>query len=230
MPFWKKSEGTDRRMDDLKDEILEAMWTARELGESSKEKILSQADGDGTRGVLSEMERDGWVASRGEELFFLPKGETLARELMRRHRLAETLFSCVLELPDGKIHAQACELEHERVLSQETTACVCAFLGHPPACPHGKPIPPGECCRRFQREVQPLVIPLVDGEVGEVYRIVFVSHMAHQSLDRLVAFGVHPGKTVTIHQRKPAYVLAIDESQVAIEEALAKHIFVKRTT
>ena len=30
--------------------------------------------------------------------------------------------------------------------SPEATDRICAFLGHPRACPHGAPIPPGACC------------------------------------------------------------------------------------
>ena len=30
--------------------------------------------------------------------------------------------------------------------SPEATERICSFLGHPKACPHGAPIPPGPCC------------------------------------------------------------------------------------
>ena len=40
-----------------------------------------------------------------------------------------------------ELEATACEFEH--VLSPAVEESVCTFLGHPPVCPHGKPIPPG---------------------------------------------------------------------------------------
>ena len=30
----------------------------------------------------------------------------------------------------------------------EATEKICSFLGHPKTCPHGAPIPAGECCTR----------------------------------------------------------------------------------
>ncbi len=47
---------------------------------------------------------------------------------------------------EQEIEQQACKFEH--ILSPEATDKICTFLGHPAACPHGDPIPPGECCVR----------------------------------------------------------------------------------
>ncbi|HEY6328648.1 MAG TPA: iron dependent repressor, metal binding and dimerization domain protein [Blastocatellia bacterium] len=72
------------------------------------------------------------------------KGEARARGIIRRHRLAEKLFFEKFEMNEEQSEANACQLEH--ILSQEVTDSVCAFLGHPAACPHNKPIPKGSCC------------------------------------------------------------------------------------
>ena len=34
----------------------------------------------------------------------------------------------------------------EHILSPEATDRICSFLGHPRTCPHGSPIPAGQCC------------------------------------------------------------------------------------
>jgi len=34
----------------------------------------------------------------------------------------------------------------EHIIDPEVTASICSFLGHPRKCPHGKPIPSGNCC------------------------------------------------------------------------------------
>jgi DtxR family Mn-dependent transcriptional regulator len=91
------------------------------------------------------MARIGLVTVHGAEIAFTPKGEERARSVIRRHRLAERLFMDVLALRDeGSIEKNACTFEH--ILSAEVTDRICAFLGHPRTCPHGSPIPPGECC------------------------------------------------------------------------------------
>ena len=78
---------------------------------------------------------------------FTPRGQQKATELIRRHRLAERLFTESLGMQDEEeIEEQACKFEH--ILSPEATERICSFLGHPTTCPHGAPIPHGECCTR----------------------------------------------------------------------------------
>jgi len=74
-----------------------------------------------------------------------PRGRQRAADIIRRHRLAERLFTDSLSLDsETEIEQQACKFEH--ILSPEATDKICAFLGHPQTCPHGAPIPPGQCC------------------------------------------------------------------------------------
>ncbi|MBA3914677.1 MAG: ATP-binding cassette domain-containing protein, partial [Acidobacteriales bacterium] len=75
------------------------------------------------------------------------RGRQRAADIIRRHRLAERLFTDSLAMDsETEIEQQACKFEH--ILSQEATEKICAFLGHPRTCPHGAPIPPGPCCGR----------------------------------------------------------------------------------
>jgi putative ABC transport system ATP-binding protein len=76
-----------------------------------------------------------------------PRGRQRAADIIRRHRLAERLFTDSLALDsESEIEQQACKFEH--ILSPEATDKICTFLGHPRTCPHGAPIPPGPCCGR----------------------------------------------------------------------------------
>jgi putative ABC transport system ATP-binding protein len=73
------------------------------------------------------------------------RGRQRAADIIRRHRLAERLFTDSLALESElEIEQQACKFEH--ILSPEATEKICTFLGHPRTCPHGAPIPPGQCC------------------------------------------------------------------------------------
>ncbi|HUK26069.1 MAG TPA: ATP-binding cassette domain-containing protein [Terriglobales bacterium] len=73
------------------------------------------------------------------------RGRKRAADVIRRHRLAERLFTDSLAMDsETEIEEQACKFEH--ILSPGATDKICAFLGHPRTCPHGAPIPPGECC------------------------------------------------------------------------------------
>jgi len=74
-----------------------------------------------------------------------PRGRERAGSIIRRHRLAERLFTDSLAMDsESEIEQQACKFEH--ILSPEATDKICTFLGHPRTCPHGAPIPRGVCC------------------------------------------------------------------------------------
>jgi putative ABC transport system ATP-binding protein len=83
-----------------------------------------------------------------------PRGRRRAGSIIRRHRLAERLFTDSLALDsESEIEQQACKFEH--ILSPEATDKICTFLGHPRTCPHGAAIPPGPCCEAvFSTEIQ----------------------------------------------------------------------------
>ena len=70
---------------------------------------------------------------------------------------------------DGEF--KACQFEH--LLNEGADVKVCTMLNHPTTCPHGKPIPQGDCCRALVRTVEPLVQPLDRLGPGEAGRIVY---------------------------------------------------------
>src|SRR5271156_5787493 len=85
------------------------------------------------------------VGDGGMIVELTPRGRQRAADIVRRHRLAERLFTDSLAMDsETEIEQQACKFEH--ILSPEATDKICAFLGHPRTCPHGALIPPGQCC------------------------------------------------------------------------------------
>ncbi len=183
----------------------------------------------GAGGILDEMSRRGLVrmAGDGEALVTLtPEGSEVARSIIRRHRLAEMLFSQVLSLEEDVTETTACQVEH--ILTNGVTESVCAFLGHPPLCPHGKPIPPGRCCKVFTTEIRPLVSRLLDLRVGESCRVVFIKSARHGRLDRVGSLGLVPGATVKLSQKRPTVVLDIGHTTVALDRPIADEVYVRR--
>ena len=78
---------------------------------------------------------------------FTARGRQRAADIIRRHRLAERLFTETLHMQDeSEVEQQACKFEH--ILSPDATDRICSFLGHPKSCPHGSAIPPGPCCQQ----------------------------------------------------------------------------------
>jgi DtxR family Mn-dependent transcriptional regulator len=210
------------------EELLEAVFTEREQGRDDAAGVLLHAGvhaGGAGAGALAELATAGLVALDGDRVALTDDGEARARAVVRRHRLTERLFKDLLDLGERQMESQACEFEH--ILSPEATDSVCALLGHPPTCPHGKPIPPGDCCGAHPRTVRPLVTGLPAFELGARARIVFIAPKFHDRMDRLAALGVVPGSEIRLHQRAPSYVIEVGETTIALDPEIAAEIYVK---
>ncbi len=211
------------------EELLETVFTEREEHRDQVASVLAQAAPahapDAARADLEALAGEGLLRLDGATVQLTPAGEARARDVVRRHRLTERLFKDLLAVSDTTMEDQACELEH--ILSPEATESVCTVLGHPPTCPHGRPIPPGACCATFQKTVRPLVTGLRHFELGATGRIVFIAPKFHDRMDRLAALGVIPGSELRLHQRSPSYVIEIGETTIALDPEIAGEIFVK---
>ena len=221
--LWGAAGGVE---EDRIDEVLELIWTLREKGVSDLNQLLEQTEDGEVRSILRMMIRDGLFEVEGNRMVLKEKGEEKARELIRRHRLTERLLLEIFEMSEEEVEEEACKLEH--ILSSTVTDSVCSFLGHPPTCIHGKPIPKGECCTKFKKEFRPLVIPLEELRLGEQGRIVFIAPKSHQRLDRLSTLGILPGSLIRMHQKNPSYVLEIGQTTLALDKEIVKDIYVKK--
>jgi putative ABC transport system ATP-binding protein len=135
------------------DHLLEQIWICGEKGKPARAERLHATGPSGRLPVATE-ELAGRVLSRMSDLRLVhlrngevqltPVGSQRARDVVRRHRLAERLFKDTFSIDDSEAHTQACKFEH--IISPELDQRICTFLGHPKTCPHGNPIPPGDCC------------------------------------------------------------------------------------
>jgi DtxR family Mn-dependent transcriptional regulator len=221
--MWGVVDGVD---EDRIDELLELIWTLREKGVSDLDQLLETTQEVEANYILRMMIKDNLFQTEGNRIILKERGEEKAREIIRRHRLTERLLHEIFEMSEEEVEEEACKLEH--ILSPGVTESVCTFLGHPPTCIHGKPIPRGECCAKFKKEMKPLVIPLEELGLGEEGRIVFIAPKSHQRLDRLSTLGIVPGSILRMHQKNPSYVLQIGETTLALDRDIVKNIYVKR--
>jgi DtxR family Mn-dependent transcriptional regulator len=212
------------------DEALEAIWTSTEAGDPTVGRVCRDAVGGATAELLASMESlrlitiDGTGESARVEM--TPEGRKIGRRIIRSHRLAERLVVDVLGVSAELAEAAACEFEH--TLSHDLTDSICTLLGHPRRCPHGKDIPEGDCCRQTRAEAGPVVAPATTMELGEECRVAYVALADHALSHQLANFGIAPGVPVRLHQRWPSFVLKCEETEVALEESIAKSIFVRR--
>jgi putative ABC transport system ATP-binding protein len=141
-PWRDASPSTD---DEIRfDHLLEQIWVIGEEGNSAQvDCIRAPGSADSAR-MVQRMAELHLVEVRESEVHLTEAGNRRARDVVRRHRLAERLFKDTFAIDDSEAHQQACKFEH--IISPQLDQRICSFLGHPKTCPHGNPIPPGACC------------------------------------------------------------------------------------
>ena len=132
--------------EDLIDGLLQAVWHAREDTGQTEVATDRLEEFSQNRATFLLLAQENWISLSDGHLLLTGRGETRAKAAIRRHRLAERLFFDTFGMNEGQLHESAHKIEHS--LSPEVTEKICTFLRHPLTCPHGSPIPRGECCLR----------------------------------------------------------------------------------
>lgn len=205
------------------EELLETMWIRTE---EKKEDFLALD-------VLGEIEKEpierlvgaGYVALADGRLRLTNQGRPIARNVVRRHRLAERLLADVLGTRDMLMHEKACKFEH--LLDRGLDESICSLLGHPKICPHGKPIPPGRCCQQERALAQKLVSPLSQLAQGQKGKVAYLYAPELSQLQKLMAMGILPGAPLTLVQTFPSYVFQAGQTQFAVDKEIADAIYVR---
>jgi DtxR family Mn-dependent transcriptional regulator len=212
-------------MDDhLIDELLEAVWACREQGRYDLDCILREVHAEASRESVRQLAERGLITLKDERVELTAEGEGVAKCIIRRHRLAERLFADVLGMSMDQIEKAACNFEHAVV--PEVTEGLCTLLGHPRECPHGRPIPPGDCCREGRQEVKRALMPLADVLCGRQGRVAYVRPQNHDRLHVLLSMGIAPGAHLSVHQRTPVLVVAVEQSEFAMDREVAEDVYV----
>lgn len=207
------------------DEHLELLYHLHERHELTREALNEHDPSLGQR-ELSHLERQGWLTCEGGRIQLTERGLARATQIVRRHRLAERLLTDVLHLDPTEVERGACEFEH--IVADEIAESICTLLGHPRICPHGSPIPKGDCCRAATQEVHSAVVPLTDVPVGRSVRIAYLNAGNDERLHHLAHYGVIPGNLVKLHQLRPSVVVMLEGTRLAMEQAIARDILVWR--
>jgi DtxR family Mn-dependent transcriptional regulator len=212
------------KLSDEAEEILETLWISTE---EKKQKVylkhLKVARDDAP---VKELLNLGYIVISRDGIQLAGRGREEAKSIARRHRLAERLMVDVFDLKKEMMNEAACKFEH--VLYKEVEESVCTLLGHPKICPHGKSIPQGRCCEKASLAIYPIVSSLIELDAGQSGRIVYLHSKNDKELQKLMALGVLPGMPIQIIQKFPSYLLQIGQTQVAMDEHMAKDVYVRR--
>ncbi len=206
------------------EEYLEVLWHLEENKELDMDNFRRHVNGEFDDKTVETLELEGWMTVHNDSVHLTKDGKQKAKEIIRRHRLAERLLTDVLGMKAGDVETGACEFEH--VLAPEITESICTLLGHPRQCPHGFPIPKGDCCNDGKETALSAVMSLDNGEVGRSYRIAYMDTSSDSRMHKLMHFGISPGTQIKLHQRYPTFVVRSENGQLAMEKSVIRDIYV----
>jgi DtxR family Mn-dependent transcriptional regulator len=210
----------EKTLSDRAQEILEKYWI-----ENKENKIVWQMKIVFDDPVAVELTEGGYVKHNNDSFELTEKGWNEARNCVRRHRLAERLLNDVLDIKKGLLHEIGCRFEH--VLQKSVAENICTLLGHPTSCPHGKPIPEGDCCKDNKRKPKKMVMLLSECETNEKAKIGYIKTDEDHIINKLTAMGILPGLDIKLLRKTPSYLFQMGESQFAIDKNLADKIYVR---
>ncbi len=211
-------------LSEKQEEIMEATWCAAENKHYSYEAIKKKCVIDFSKEDIEDLEQKGLIVKSDDKILFSSKGKSIAEAIMRRHRLAEVLVSSALKLRNADMEKVACKVEHRLV--SEVEESICTLLGHPVTCPDGRPIPKGRCCKKRLGAVSKTVFKLIDLKPSEKGKITYIKPNSHSNLHQLMSLGIQPGVILTVHRTNPAFCIKFENTELAIDEDIAKNIFV----
>ncbi len=208
------------------EEALGVIWTSIQKGEDSFDKVAKKVQEGVEPDIIEKLLDGGYITKSFFKIKLTLKGEELGKQLTRRHRLTERLLADVLDFNRALIEQVACNMEHN--LSTDLADSICTLLGHPKQCPHGNPIPEGECCKKALDQIESIVEPLSKLDVGEDAKISYIVMAGDEYMNKLLSLGLIPGADIVLNKKDPTFVIKIGDTQIAVSKEIADFIYVRK--
>ena len=210
------------------EEYLQAIEALSEEGSPVIQARLAERLGKSAPSVsemLDRLEDEGYLRRSGRQITLTDEGRSVARSVIRKHRLAERLLVDVIGLPWHLVHAEAGRWEH--VMSDEVEARLVDLLGDPGTCPHGNPIP-GSANERAAHGAQVQLADVDPGSTVLFERLTEDVERDGASLRYLGEAGFIPGTSATVTTRGPDGTLVLDlgGQALALGRDLAQKLYV----
>ena len=156
--------------------------------------------------LITGMEAKGLVQSLAGGLRLTSKGQRLALQVVRAHRLWERYLADDAGMPMARLHQADEKAEHQ--LNAENLDALDAHLGHPEHDPHGDPIPRSD---GSLAEVEAVV--LNDWPMDQPARVVHIEDEPDVIFQQILAAGLRPGSVLRILENMPERLVISDGEQ-----------------
>lgn len=208
------------------EEALGVIWTSIQRGEDNFETVSEKVKQGVDENIVDELLNGKYITKEDNKIKLTDTGEDLGKQLTRRHRLTERLLADVLDFNRQDIEKIACDLEHN--LSTDLADSICTLLGHPKQCPHGNPIPEGNCCKNSSSRIESIVVPLSKIDIAEEVTLSYIVTTNHDYMHKLLSLGMVPGTKLKLHQKFPTYIVNVNQTQIALDGEVANLIYVRK--
>lgn len=152
-----------------------------------------------------------------------PSGKSIAVQVIRKHRLWEVFLSEKLGFGWDEVHDMAEQLEHIR--SEELTARLDRFLGHPKFDPHGDPIP--DPSGKIQTRKSQPISQMKPGECGVITGVRDSSTSFLQYLDKQRLVLGTQVEVVEFFEYDQSVQLRVDGSAITVSFEASQNIKVQ---
>ncbi|MBL8006381.1 MAG: metal-dependent transcriptional regulator [Ignavibacteria bacterium] len=177
--------------------------------------------------MVSKLSKSDYIVNTPYKGFELTKkGEAIAINLIRKHRIWEVFLLQYLNYKWENVHYEAENLEHAS--SDELITQLEKFLGYPKTDPHGHPIPD-----KNGKLSQVETIPAAELKVGETAIISQVSDENSEVLVYLTKAGLKLHDEIKVTEKinfDNSIQIKFRSLNIFLSEKLAKNIFVIRKT
>jgi len=235
-------------MSNSTEEYLEAIYNLTQNGEAATTSAISKrmkiAPASATEMLKKLADEDYVIYSPYQGATLTSKGLGIGERITRKHRLLERFLHDTLKIGNDKVHAEACAMEHS--LSDEAERALCRALKVPDKCPDDeKLIPPcnlnfSSCqeCKESDKDSfvaiqkrKENIVALSSLKKNQEGIIAFIRG-ENRILRRLNDMGLTPGARIGITRIAPLkgpVEIAVRGSKLALSDAIACNVFVKKT-
>ncbi len=209
------------------EEYIEAIYKAQKRSGVAKTKELAKelnVVAGSVTNTIEHLEKQGLVKHQPYKgVRLTKKGEKLALDILRRHRLAERLLTDLLKADWSEVHENACKLEH--ALTKETATLIEKRLGYPKLCPHGNPIPTEKGYVTEEKEI----IPITKANLNKTYIVAKITNEKRETLKTLTSKGIKPNIPLhLVRKEKTHIILCINGKEQPLNYTDAAHVWIKQ--
>lgn len=173
--------------------------------------------------MVSKLSSEGWITNEPYHGFKLTKkGEKIAINLVRKHRLIEVFLHLHLKYEWDEVHNEAEKLEH--AISDNFVDKLEEYLSYPRFDPHGDPIPDknGHVAATHYKL-------LTKADAGKDYMIAKVNDASNEILQYLSKIGLRLNSPISINEKidfDGSVIITLEGKKHLLSHKMAELIFV----